>query len=152
MLIANLYGRLGQDPVARQTKAGGAMATASVVVDVTARNSEEPASQWFNLLAFGAAADELLRAQKGQMIAALGKLTRGEYTTKAGEVREQWSLMADSVVTVKFAKPTGGRRAAPGPASARGPVPGRDNGPQPSGKDSGYTDRDPPPFDDDLPF
>jgi len=110
MLIANLYGRLGQDPVARHTKSGGAMATCSVVVDVSAYNSESPASQWFNVLAFGTAAEELLRASKGQMVACIGKLTRGEYTAKDGTTREQWSLVADSVVTAKAAKPTGRAR------------------------------------------
>lgn len=110
MLIANLYGRLGQDPTERHTKSGGAMATASVVVDVSSYNAEEPASQWFNVLAFGTAAEELLRASKGQMVACIGKLTRGEYTAKTGEVREQWSLVADSVVCAKSAKPTGKAR------------------------------------------
>lgn len=106
-LIANLYGRLGNDPVARTTKSGTAMTTCSIVVDVTAHNAQEPASQWFNVIAFGTAADELLRASKGQMLACIGKLTRGEYTTAAGEVREQWTLIADSVVTAKTAKPAG---------------------------------------------
>jgi len=141
MLITSLYGRLGADPVARTTKGGKAMTTVSVAVDVAPWNADEPATLWVSVLAFGTQAEALLRASKGQMLAAMGKLTRGAYTTGTGEVREQWSLLADSIVTSKSAKPTGGRR--PTPAGDRQP-PYRHGG-EPS-------EREPPPFDDELPF
>lgn len=108
MMISNLYGRIGQDPQARQTKAGKPMATTSIAVDVSGQQGE-PETLWVSILAFGTQADTLLRAEKGQMLAAIGKMTRGEYTTKAGEVREQWTLLAESIVTAKSARP-GGRR------------------------------------------
>ncbi|WP_295438805.1 single-stranded DNA-binding protein [uncultured Thiodictyon sp.] len=142
MLIANIYGRLGADPVARTTKAGKDMATVSVAVDVAPWNADAGATLWVSVLGFGTTAEAMLRAEKGQMLAAVGKLSRGSYTTAAGEVREQWSLMADSVVTAKSAKPTGGRRAAPTQADR----------PKPGGSDRGFSEREPPPFDDDLPF
>lgn len=110
MLIINAYGRLGADPVRRQSKSGKDMATASIVVDVSAYNATEPGSQWFNLLCFGAAAESLLRGSKGDMLAVIGRASRGSYTAKDGEVREQWSLIADSVVGPKNAKPTGKAR------------------------------------------
>jgi single-strand DNA-binding protein len=107
VLIANLYGRLGQDPVERLTNTGKLMATCSVAVDV-AGHAAEPATLWVSVLAFGQVAEALLRAEKGQMLAAMGRLSRGEYTSKTGEVREQWTLVAESVVTAKSARP--GRR------------------------------------------
>jgi single-strand DNA-binding protein len=106
MLIASIYARVGQDPVARTTKSGHPMTTASVAVDVAGKDAE-PSTLWVSILAFGAAAEALLRASKGEMVAAVGKLSRGSYTTAAGEPREQWTMLADSVVTAKSAKPAG---------------------------------------------
>jgi single-strand DNA-binding protein len=110
VLIASIYGRLGADPVERTTKAGNSMVTVSVAVDVAGKDAE-PATLWVSILAFGNVAEALLRAEQGQMLAAMGKLTRGEYTNKAGEVREQWTMLAESVVTAKSARPSGPRRA-----------------------------------------
>jgi single-strand DNA-binding protein len=111
MLIGNLYGRLGADPVARQTKNGHAMATASVAVDVTAWQAEEPETLWVSMLCFGVQADVLLRANKGEMIVAIGKLTRHDYThPETGEMRENWTMVAESVMTMTSARPPGGRQ------------------------------------------
>ncbi|WP_295581037.1 single-stranded DNA-binding protein [uncultured Lamprocystis sp.] len=46
-LIANLYGRLGGDPVARTTKSGKDMTTVQVAVDVTPRDAAAPETLWF---------------------------------------------------------------------------------------------------------
>ncbi len=111
MLIGNLYGRLGADPVARQTKNGHAMATASVAVDVTAWQAEEADTLWVSVLCFGTQAEGLLRARKGEMVVAIGKLTRRDYThPDTGEVRENWTLLAESLVTTTSARPPGGGR------------------------------------------
>lgn len=108
-----MHGRLAADPVERQTKAGLPMVTCNVAVDVSGRDSEE--TMWVGLLAFGHAADELLRASKGSMVAAIGKLTKSRYTGKDGAERESWSLLADSILTVASARP-GARK----PATAEG--------------------------------
>jgi len=127
------------------------MATASVVVDVSAYNADEPVSQWFNLLAFGAAADELLRAQKGQMVALLGKLTKGTYTPAGGEPRESWSLVADTVVCAKSSKPTGKPRAQGQDEPGRGQT--RDRPPSDARRDAASRRfQDPAPFDDEIQF
>jgi single-strand DNA-binding protein len=108
MLIANIYGRLAADPTERTAKSGNPMATASIAVDVAGRDSE-PTTLWVGILAFGVQAEALLRASKGEMLAAMGRLTRGSYTAKDGTERERWTLIADSVVTAKSARP-GARR------------------------------------------
>lgn len=111
MLIGNLYGRIGQTPQARQTKAGKPMATTTIAVDVTGQG--EPETLWVSILAFGQQAEALLRAEKGQMLAAIGKLTRGTYTTQGGEVREQWALLAESIITATAARPTANHPGRP---------------------------------------
>ena len=144
MLISNLYGRLGADPVARLTKNGHAMATVSVAVDVTAWQAEEPATLWVSILCFGAQAEVLLRASKGDMIVAIGKLTRREYThPETGEVRENWTLVADSVVTVTSARPAGRRQTKRKQGEAKEAVEG-----DPSSPSADMT----PAFDDPIPF
>ena len=146
MLIGNLYGRLGADPVARLTKNGHAMATASVAVDVTAWQVEEPETLWVSMLCFGVQAEVLLRARKGEMVAALGKLTRHDFThPETGEIRENWTLVAESLVTTTSARPPEGRQK-------------KRHGP---GEEKIHPDDDPflppdgegtPDFDDPIPF
>lgn len=109
-LIASIHGRLAADPVSRTTKGGKAMTTVNIAVDVTGRDAPEQETLWVGLLAFGNAADELLRASKGEMAAAMGRLTRGVYTPAGGEPRESWSMLCDSVVVAKSSKPSGKAR------------------------------------------
>jgi single-strand DNA-binding protein len=52
------------------------------------------------------------------MVAAMGRIHWGEYKSRIGELRESWTLLADSIVTAKSAKPGAARRApAAGPAT-----------------------------------
>ena len=138
-LIANLYGRLGGDPVARTTKSGKDMTTVHVAVDVTPRDASAPETLWVGLLAFGVAAQTLQRAQKGQMVAALGRMTRGVYTPVDGEPRESWAMLCDSLIVTTSAKPTGGARA-----KGQG---------EPAGDPASPVESEPVPFyDDEIPF
>ncbi|WP_157092253.1 single-stranded DNA-binding protein [Thioalkalivibrio nitratireducens] len=109
MIYASVHGRLGADPVAGETKTGKPMVRASVAIDVTPHNAEEPV--WVSLLAFGAAAEALDRAAKGEMVTAQGRMTRGRYTGRDGSLRESWTLIPDAVLTARSARPSGKRRA-----------------------------------------
>ncbi|AHE99390.1 single-stranded DNA-binding protein [Thioalkalivibrio paradoxus] len=111
MIYASVHGRLGADPVAGETKTGKLMVRASVAVDVTPHNAEEPETLWVSLLAFGAAAEALDRAAKGEMVTAQGRMTRGHYTGRDGALRESWTLIPDAVLTARSARPSGKRRA-----------------------------------------
>lgn len=104
MLIANIYGRLAADPVAHTTKTGKPMTTASVAVDVSGRDAEGE-TLWVSILAFGTQAEALLRAGKGQMVAAMGRIYRGQHERRIGELCKSWTLLADSIVTATSAKP-----------------------------------------------
>jgi single-strand DNA-binding protein len=55
------------------------------------------------------------------MVAAMGRLSRGSYTAKDGAQREQWSLLADAVVTARSARPIGPRRDSVTRAAPRDP-------------------------------
>jgi single-strand DNA-binding protein len=121
------------------------MAAASVAVDVTAWNAGEPATVWLSLLAFGPAADELLRAAKGQMVAAIGKLTRGTYTAKDGTEREQWNLTAETVLTAKSATPAGKRKVTRDQAKGQG----QEDAPR---RTAAQRFQAPAPFDDPIGF
>lgn len=140
-MIASIHGRVGQDPVERTTKSGAAMTTVSVAVDVAGKDAE-PTTLWVSVLAFGAASEALLRAQKGEMLSAMGRLTRGSYTSRTGEEREQWTMLADSVMTVASARPTGGKR------KGQGQYPGLDR----QRHEASMRAQDSRPFDDELSF
>ena len=110
---ATIYGRAAFDARQHITKTGNPMTTLRLAVDVTNRDALEPETVWFNALAFGRAAEDLARVEKGQMVSAMGKVTRGQYTTQEGEVRESWSLLADAVITARSGRPGQRRRQDP---------------------------------------
>jgi single-strand DNA-binding protein len=111
MIRAAIHGRIGGDPVQRETRAGKPMCTASIAVDV-AKAGEEAATEWFSIVAFGAVGDALARHVKGDLISAMGPLTRSVFTARDGQERMSWSLLAESVLS---ARPIGRPRArAPG--------------------------------------
>lgn len=137
MIHCSLHGRLGADPVARETKSGTAMATASIAVDA-ARHGVEPETAWFSLVAFGKQADALLRHAKGDMLSAMGTLSRSHYTARTGDEREQWSLTCEAIVSTRTVRPAGRKPAA---------APGRTTPPRQ--QPAGTWQR---PFDDEVPL
>lgn len=111
MIRASLYGRLGGDPVERETRSGKPMATVSIAVNV-ARPDADPDTEWFSLIAFGQAAKDLLRHAKGDLCAIMGPLQRTRYTGRDGAERQGWSLTVDSIVSARTVRPGGGRKRA----------------------------------------
>ena len=112
MIYASIHGRLGTDPAVSTTKNDKPMTRVSVAVDVTPYNADDPESLWVGLLAFGQVAEDLQRAAKGEMVSAQGRMTRGRYIAKDGSERESWTMIADSVVTARSARPSGKKRSA----------------------------------------
>lgn len=133
MMQAAIHGRLAFDPRQSTTRAGGPMTTARLAVDVTRNGSDTQETLWLDLLAFGAMADSLARHQKGEMVSASGRITRGRYQPAEGPEREQWSLMVDSLVSARSVRPKAPRKSDRSPAGAPD---------DPSGT----------PFNDELPF
>ena len=133
MIQASIYGRLGRDPETRATKTGKPMVTASLAVDVARDGDEE--TLWVSVMAFGRCAEALERHQKGDMIGAMGRLTRGHYAGKDGQERESWSLLADALHSSRTVRPGGPPRKSAGTTRASGPATG-----------------DSEPFHDEVPF
>jgi single-strand DNA-binding protein len=109
MIRASIYGRLGADPVERETRTGKAMATASLAVSA-GRHDAGKETVWFNLAAFGRAGKDLMRHQKGDLIACIGPLYRSRYTARDDQERESWSLTVEAIVSARTVRPSGGRK------------------------------------------
>ena len=129
MLIGNIYGRLSADPTPKTTRGGKPMALASVAVDVTS-SAEDGDSEtlWVSVMAFGNQVDALLKARKGEMVAAIGKLTRSHYIGRDDVERESWTLLAESGITAKSARPGARKRQDPPPPDRRAPARDFDDG------------------------
>jgi single-strand DNA-binding protein len=110
MMQASVYGRLGQDPKAIETRSGKPMAVGSVAVDLECRGAEEPVTQWVGLVAFGRTAEELLRHGKGDLLSAAGRVQLNRWTGQDGEQREQLQVVADAIVSARAVRPGGARQ------------------------------------------
>ena len=162
-----VYGRLGSDPREHVTSKGGAMATASLAVDVPDRSqgAEGGATEtlWLRVTAFGRVADDLLLCAKGDPVSASGRLQFSRYQARDGETREQWAIVADALVSARTVRPRGGRRKGDGDGDGRDRDEGRDDGRR-RGEGAGWpgvtepapasspASSAPPDFDDPIPF
>ena len=135
MIRASVYGRLGGDPVERETRTGKEMVTVSLAVNAGRPDADEE-TQWFNLIAFGRAAKDLARHTKGDLVGCMGQLTKNRYTAHNGQEREGWSLNVDAIVSARTVRPGGGRK----PAAAAKPAP------------AGVSAGNGAPFDDPIPW
>jgi single-strand DNA-binding protein len=109
---AVMTGKIGSDPVLRSTKSGSPMVTTSILVAVN-RPGDPPDSQWFGVAAFGALAELLGGFAKGDTIRVAGTVTKGSYTTRAGEERENWNLTVDWILTAGEVPARGERPKSP---------------------------------------
>ena len=111
MIQAAVYGRLGKDPQTRTTKTDAVMATTSIAVDMTPHNAEDQEIQWFNVVSFGRVAETLARHYKGDLVSMSGKVVLNRWEGPDGVEREQFQIIADSVVSAKSVR-SGGRKRA----------------------------------------
>ena len=109
MIHASIYGRLGAAPVERETRNGNAMVTASLAVNVARASADEDIA-WFSLAAFGKTGEALLRHHKGDLLAAMGTLTRRKYADRSGVDREGWALTCEQIVSARTVRPGGARK------------------------------------------
>jgi single-strand DNA-binding protein len=103
------YGRIGAEPVQRETRAGKPICTASLAVNV-AKQGEEPSTEWINLAAFGAVGEALAQHEKGDLLTAMGTLTRSKFTGRDGQERAGWNLLVESLLSPRAVRPSGTRR------------------------------------------
>lgn len=113
MMQIIIHGRIGRDPKEIQTKTGTVMAVASVVVNLPIVRSDETEAVWLNLLAFGKVAESLLRHKQGDMVNVAGNVQMSQWTDANGELHSQWQVTADSLISARTTRPSGGRKAKP---------------------------------------
>ena len=129
------YGRLGADPRQIQTTTGKTMASASIAVDVSAREVEE--TLWLGIVAFGGVAETLLKHGKGDMVSVCGRVQISRWKASDGTDKDQLQVVADSLISARTVRP--GRKSA-----TAGHGPQVDAGKRLHGKT--------PDFNDEVPF
>lgn len=111
------YGRLGRDPEQRTSKAGKTWASASIAVQAGDDNA-----LWLGIVAFGKAADVLLRHAKGDPISVSGRLQLDRWTDSDGKEHEKLKVVADAIISARSVRPAGNKkRAKDANASAQSP-------------------------------
>jgi single-strand DNA-binding protein len=120
LIKAAIHGRIGNDPVQRETRAGASMCTASVAVNV-AKPNEDAVTEWISIAAFGSIGEALSRHVKGDVITALGVLTRSSFTGRDGQQHAAWGLVAESMLSVRTVRSSGARRQTRTPPLRRAP-------------------------------
>ncbi len=139
--VITLRGRLGADPVSRETKNGKEMVTASIAVSLPTRESDE--AQWFKLIAFGRTAEVLGKHGKGDALAIMGNLQLNVWTTKDGEERRDLQVLVEALMTPRRA-----RAVANGTPSKKV----NKEKSEPKAEAVANADESAEPFDDDIPF
>lgn len=104
------HGRLGADPVQRQSQAGNPWATASLVVSIGEGDNAPP--QWFQLVAFGRVAETLARHSKGDLVSVSGRLQASHWRDREGQDRHGLQIVADTVISARSVRSGGRKREA----------------------------------------
>lgn len=103
-----VYGRLGGDPVPRQSQGGKEWATGSIAVDLG--KEEGDTSTWFGIVAFGRVAETLCKHSKGDLISISGRLQLNRFRDRDQKEREQLQFVADAIVSARTVRAGGGRK------------------------------------------
>lgn len=145
MFQASVYGRLGQQPRPIDTATGKTMAVASIAVNVPIGKTTDTATAWFDLLAFGRLAEQLLNHDQGDLVAVMGGVRLNQWTDHNGTVQERQQIRVEALVSARTTRPGGGRKPSNPPEreAARQPNPEAERVQVAAGPDD---------FDDELPF
>ncbi len=81
-----LAGNLGTDPETRISATGTTITTASIAVHTSYKQGEgwKERTDWFRLVAFGEAGENLVQFRKGERIRVVGRLQSSEYIDREG--------------------------------------------------------------------
>lgn len=103
-------GHLGKDPEVRVTQSGMSVASFSVGITMSEKQSGEwvKVTEWVSCVAFGKQAEWLAEAQKGDLCIFTGRMKTESYE-KDGQKKYITKIICDDVQTVK----KGGERASP---------------------------------------
>jgi hypothetical protein len=107
MIRASIYGRMVAIPFNAKQKPGSRWSPPPFGVNV-AKAGAEPLTEWISIVVFGAVGEALAQHVKGDVISAMGPLTRSTFTGRDGQERCCWSLLTEGVLS---ARPIGRPRA-----------------------------------------
>lgn len=89
-----IYGRLGKNPVLRQTKMNKPFCTFTLAEEV--QGEDKP--RWYNIVMWEKEAEHWANVlKKGSAIFVHGRMTEKQFKTKSGELRNFSEINADSV-------------------------------------------------------
>jgi single-strand DNA-binding protein len=110
-----LIGRLVADPETRATPSGKSVCSIRIAVD---RKGREKETDFFGCTAFGQTGDALATyAQKGRLVAVVGKIQLDNYTDKDGVKRQSVKVLVDQWTLLDSRKEQGDQ--APSPPNPR---------------------------------
>jgi single-strand DNA-binding protein len=121
MMQSSAYGRIGQDPRSISTKSGNPMAAASLAVSL---GDQDAPPLWVGIVAFGRVAEDLLRHSKGDLLSVSGRVQQNTWTDRDGKKHDQLQIVADSLVSSRTVRPSGGgkRQTEPKPKQETLPI------------------------------
>lgn len=109
-MIITARGRLGRDPKEIQTRSGKGMATTAMAVDLKVAQSEDYGTCWVKIVCFGRLAESLLSCSKGSIVSVAGRVQLERWQTKDGAMREDLTIIADSIMAVEIHRPAAAPR------------------------------------------
>ena len=96
MNTITVIGNVGRDPELRYANSGAAVLKFSVA-DNYGRDDNKKTS-WHNVTVFGEMAENVGAVlSKGQRVIVIGRNEESEYTTREGETKKKWQIIADDV-------------------------------------------------------
>lgn len=93
--IITQKGILGRDPELASTKSGKSALTVDIAVYQGKDNSEQPITEWFRWRMYGALADRIAKAHKGDTLRLFGRARNETYTDQRGEKKWSSYMLAD---------------------------------------------------------
>jgi len=91
-----VIGNVGRDPELRYANSGTAVLKFSIA-DNYGRDDNKRTS-WHNVTVFGEMAENVGAVlSKGQRVIVIGRNEESEYTTREGEAKKKWQIIADDV-------------------------------------------------------
>ena len=96
MNTITVIGNVGRDPELRYANSGTAVLKFSVA-DNYGRDDNKKTS-WHNVTVFGEMAENVGAVlSRGQRVIVIGRNEESEYTTREGETKKKWQIIADDV-------------------------------------------------------
>ena len=96
MNTITVIGNVGRDPELRYANSGTAVLKFSIA-DNYGRDDNKKTS-WHNVTVFGDMAENVGAVlSKGQRVIVIGRNEESEYTTREGETKKKWQIIADDV-------------------------------------------------------